>query len=133
MEKARKPQKNQIAFYCILSSLVYTVCLVVIKKFDLSITLGIMISLIPLITFILLIKRFIKNINLMDEVERSIQLEAAVWAFCLGLLSLMTLGLLDSVITLKKEYWGNVSFMIPSFYIFYFIGILISRRKYRQI
>ena len=133
MEKARKPQNNQIAFYCILSSLVYTVCLVVIKKFDLSITLGIMISLIPLITFILLIKRFIKNINLMDEVERSIQLEAAVWAFCLGLLSLMTLGLLDSVITLKKEYWGNVSFMIPSFYIFYFIGILISRRKYRQI
>jgi F0F1-type ATP synthase assembly protein I len=133
MEKARKPQNNQIAFYCILSSLVYTVCLVVIKKFDLSSTLGIMISLIPLVTFILLIKRFIKNINLMDEVERSIQLEAAVWAFCLGLLSLMTLGLLDSVITLKKEYWGNVSFMIPSFYIFYFIGILISRRKYRQI
>lgn len=133
MEKARKPQNNQIAFYCILSSLVYTVCLIVIKKFDLSSTLGIMISFIPLITFILFIKRFIKNINLMDEVERSIQLEATVWAFCLGLLSLMTIGLLDSVITLKKEYWGNVSFMIPSFYIFYFIGILISRRKYRQI
>jgi hypothetical protein len=133
MEKARKPQNNQIAFYCILSSLVYTVCLVVIKKFDLSSTLGIMISFIPLVTFILFIKKFIKNISLMDEVERSIQLEAAVWAFCLGLLSLMTLGLLDSVITLKKEYWGNVSFMIPSFYIFYFIGILISRRKYRQI
>ena len=92
-----------------------------------------MISFIPLVTFILFIKKFIKNISLMDEVERSIQLEAAVWAFCLGLLSLMTLGLLDSVITLKKEYWGNVSFMIPSFYIFYFIGILISRRKYRQI
>ena len=133
MEKARKPQNNQIAFYCILSSLVYTVCLIVIKKFDLSSALGIMISFIPLITFILFIKKFIKNISLMDEVERSIQLEAAVWAFCLGLLSLMTLGLLDSVITLKKEYWGNVSFMIPSFYIFYFIGILISRRKYRQI
>ena len=123
MEKARKPQNNQIAFYCILSSLVYTVCLIVIKKFDLSSALGIMISFIPLITFILFIKKFIKNISLMDEVERSIQLEAAVWAFCLGLLSLMTLGLLDSVITLKKEYWGNVSFMIPSFYIFYFIGI----------
>ena len=69
----------------------------------------------------------------MDEVERRIQLEASVWAFSLGLLLLMTVGLLDSVMALKKEYWGNISFIIPCFYIFYFIGILISRRKYKQI
>jgi len=133
MEKVQKPKNNQIGFYCILSSLIYTICLIVVKKFHPSATLGIMISFIPTITFILFIRSFIKNINLMDEVERRIQLEAAVWGFSLGLLLLMTFGLLDSVINLKKENWGNVSFIIPCFYIFYFVGILISRFKYKQI
>jgi hypothetical protein len=133
MEKIQKPKNNQIAFYSILSSLIYTICLIVIKKFETSITLGVIISFIPAITFILFIKSFIKNINLMDEVEKRIQLEATVWAFSLGFLLLMTIGLLDSVVILKKELWGIVSFIIPCFYIFYFIGILISRRKYKQI
>lgn len=133
MEKVQKPKNNQISIYCILSALVYTICLIVIKKFDPSKAVGVMISFIPLITFALFIKSFIKNINLMDEVERRIQLEAAVWGFSLGLLFLMTLGLLDSVVTLKKEHWGNISFIIPCFYVFYTFGILISRRKYKQI
>jgi len=133
MEKIQKPKNNQIALYSILWSLLYATCMIVIKKFDPSKTLGIMISFIPAITFVLFINRFIKNINLMDEVERRIQLEAAVWAFSLGLLLLMTLGLLDLVVTLKKEYWGNISFIIPGFFVFYAIGIVISRRKYNQL
>lgn len=133
MEKIQKPKNNQVAFYCILSSLIYTICLIVIKKLNPSMASGVMISFIPSITFIVFIKSFIKNINLMDEVEKRIQLEAAVWAFSLGLLLLMTIGLLDSVLILNKELWGNVSFIIPCFYIFYFVGILISRLKYKQI
>lgn len=71
--------------------------------------------------------------NLMDEVEKRIHLEATVWAFSLGLLLLMTLALLDSVTTLKKGNWGNVRFIIPCFFVFYAFGIIISRRKYSQL
>ncbi|MEJ7610585.1 MAG: hypothetical protein WKF88_05335 [Ferruginibacter sp.] len=65
----------------------------------------------------------------MDEVERRIQLEAVVWAFTLGLLLLMTLGLLDFVVILKKADWSYIH-LIPYFFTFYFLGIVISKRKY---
>ena len=83
-------------------------------------------KLICVFTFVL---NFIKSINAMDEVERRIQLEATVWGFSLGLLLLMTLGLLDFVVIIKKENWGYTH-LIPFFFVFYFIGIVISRRKY---
>jgi hypothetical protein len=65
----------------------------------------------------------------MDEHEVRIQLEAVVVAFALGLLMLMTLGLLDLVVTLKKEDW-SYRHVFPYFVIFYFIGLIISKRKY---
>ena len=133
MEKIQKPKNNQIAVYSILWSLLYAACMIAIKKLEPSETVGIIVSFIPAITFILFINRLIKNINLMDEVERRIQLEAVVWAFSLGLLLLMTLGLLDMVVTLKKEYWRNISFVIPCFFVFYAVGVVITRRKYNQL
>lgn len=72
---------------------------------------------------------FIKGIGAMDEVERRIQLEAAVWGFTLSILLVMTLGLLDLVVKLKKEDWGYTH-LIPYFFTFYFLGIFISKRKY---
>ena len=66
----------------------------------------------------------------MDEVERRIQLEATVIAFSLGLLLIMTLGLLDLVIILKREDWGY-RHLIPYLVLFYFAGVYISRKKYR--
>lgn len=133
MEKVQKPKNNKVSFYIILSSLVYAICLIVISKFNPSKAAGVMISFIPTIAFVVFIKSFIKSINLMDEVEKRIQLEATVWAFSLGLLLLMTLGLLNSVITFKKEYWENGSFIIAGFFIFHSVGIIITRRKYNQL
>ena len=85
--------------------------------------------ILPTITFGLFIYNYIKGVGAMDEVQRRIQLEAVVWAFSLGLLLLMTLGLLDFVVVLKKEDWGYTH-IIPYFFLFYFFGIFISRRKY---
>jgi hypothetical protein len=65
----------------------------------------------------------------MDEVQIRVQMEAVVIAFSLTLLTIMTLGLLDLVVTLKKEDWGY-RHLIPYFVIFYFIGLIISKRKY---
>lgn len=65
----------------------------------------------------------------MDEVQIKIQLEAVVIAFSLGLMLLMTLGLLDLFITLNKEDW-SYRHIVPLFATFYFIGLFMSKRKY---
>jgi len=129
MEKIKRTPGNKILFYGILWAVVYIVCLVIVKKLDPFKTLGVVLSFMPTITFVLFIYNFIKGVGSMDEVERRIQLEATVWGFTLGLLLLMTLGLLDLVISLNKEDWGY-RHLIPYFFVFYFFGIFISRRKY---
>jgi hypothetical protein len=129
MKKIKKPGSNRILFYAILWAVVYIGCLLILKKSDPPKTAGIIISFLPTLTFGLFIYNFIRGVGAMDEVERRIQLEAAVWGFSLGLLLLMTLGLLDFVLPLKKEDWGYTH-IIPYFFVFYFFGIFISRRKY---
>lgn len=56
-------------------------------------------------------------------------MEAVVLAFALALLTIMTLGLLDVAVDLKQEDWAY-RFLVPMFTAFYFIGLLISKRKY---
>ena len=129
MEKIKKSQGNTILLTGILWAVVYIASLIIIKKMEPSRTLGIILSFMPTITFVLFIYHYIKGVGSMDEVERRIQLEATVWAFSLGLLLLMTLGLLDLTVTLKKEDWGYTH-LIPYFFAFYFFGIFISKRKY---
>ena len=130
MEKMQNAKGNNIILYSLLWAVVYIICLVVIKNAELPKSAGVMLSFLPTITFVLFIYNFIKRIGSMDEVERRIQLEAIVWAFSLGLLLLMTRGLLDLVVTFKKGEWGYIDFIIPCFFAFYFLGILISKRKY---
>ena len=128
MEKITTPGKK-VLFYSILWAVTYIGCLVILKKLEPSKTPGVILSFMPTITFVLFIYNFIKAIDVMDEVERRIQLEAAVWGFSLGLLLMMTLGLLDLVVILNKEDWGY-RHLIPYFFVFYLFGIFISRRKY---
>jgi len=129
MEQIKKTSGNKIIFYAILWTVMYIGCLLIVKKLEPAKTLGIILSFMPTIAFVLFIYNYIKGVGSMDEVQRRIQLEATVWGFSLGILLLMTLGLLDHVITLKKEDWGY-TLLIPYFFAFYFLGIFISRRKY---
>ena len=71
----------------------------------------------------------IKGVSSMDEVQIRVQMEAVVIAFSLGLLMIMTLGLLDLVVILNKEDWGY-RHLVPYFALFYFLGLFISKRKY---
>ena len=129
MEKIKRSSGSKILFYGILWAVVYIACLLIVKEFEPSKTVGFILSFMPTITFVLFIYHFIKGVGSMDEVERRIQLEAAVWGFTLGLLLIMTLGLLDLVVTLNKEDWGY-RHLVPYFFVFYFFGIFISKRKY---
>ena len=116
-------------FFAGLWIITYTICLLTIKKASPDTTIGIVLSFIPVVTFGLFIYSIIKGVASMDEVQIRIQMEAVVIAFSLGLLTLMTLGLLDLVITIKKEDWGY-RHLVPYFALFYFIGLIVSKRKY---
>jgi hypothetical protein len=129
MEKNQKTSGNKVLFSGLLWALAYIGCLLILKKTEPSKAAGLILSFFPTITFALFIYFFIKAIGSMDEVERRIQLEATVWGFTLSLLLLMTLGLLDLVVTVNKEDWGY-RHLVPYFFLFYFFGIFISKRKY---
>lgn len=129
MDRSNKKPLSQAVFFAALWIIAFVVCLLVIKKSTPDRTTGIIISGIPALTFGLFIFSLIKAVASMDEVQIRIQMEAVVIAFSLGLLTLMTLGLLDLVIMLNKENW-SYRHLVPYFAVFYFIGLLISKRKY---
>jgi heme/copper-type cytochrome/quinol oxidase subunit 3 len=129
MDKSNKNQFGRVVFFAALWFAVYTVCFLTIKKGSPDKTLGIILALLPIVTFALFIYSIIRGVASMDEVHIRIQTEAVVIAFSLGLLTLMTLGLLDLVIEIKKEDWGH-RHLVPYFALFYFIGLIVSKRKY---
>jgi uncharacterized membrane protein len=129
MEKTNNKPFNRVVFFAVLWLIVYTACFLTIKKATPGTTTGIILSFLPVITFALFVYSIIKGVASMDEVQIRVQMEAVVIAFCLGILTLMTLGLLDFVVTIKKEDWGH-RHLVPYFFLFYFIGLLVSKRKY---
>ena len=130
MDKSKKTSNNKAAIFAVIWLVTYSISLLTIKKLSPDTTTGVILSLLPVVTFALFIYNFIKGAASMDEVQIRIHMEAAVIAFSLGLLMLMTLGLLDLVVTLNKEDWGY-RHLVPFFAIFYFMGLFISKRKYK--
>ena len=129
MEKIKITPFSKVVFFAVLWFVTYTICLFTIKKLSPDTVPGIILSLLPVITFALFVYSIIKGVTSMDEVQIRVQMEAAVIAFSLGLLMIMTLGLLDLVVALNKEDWGY-RHLVPYFAIFYFVGLIISKRKY---
>ncbi len=129
MNSESKKPFDRVIVFASLWAIAYIVCLFAIKKTTPETTLGLVLSFIPVITFGLFLYSMIKGAASMDEMQIRIQMEAVVIAFSLGLLTLMTLGLLDLVIVLNKEDFGY-RHLAAYFALFYFIGLFISRRKY---
>ena len=129
MKNFNSPSGQTILVAGLLWAITYISCLMAVKELEPSKTLGLFLSFLPVITFAYFIFQFIRGIKAMDELECTIQLEATVIAFTLALLLIMTLGLLDNVVTLKKEDW-SYRHLVPYLFLFYFLGLFISRRKY---
>ena len=129
MSKSKQVSKNSNVPYAILWALTYIICLLLLKKTSPPPALGLFLALLPIATFGLFIVKFSQEVASMDELAIRIYLEAAVIAFALCLLLMMTLGLLDLVIVLKKEDW-SYRHLVAYLAIFYFIGLFIAKRKY---
>ncbi len=72
----------------------------------------------------------IRCLRALDEMHQRIQLEALAIAFPLSILLIVSLGLLQRVITLPA---GDLSYrhVWPFLLAFYFVGLTIARRRYR--
>ncbi|MBK8111571.1 MAG: hypothetical protein IPO65_12885 [Saprospiraceae bacterium] len=129
MDKQKNHLGNRVTVYAIIWCLSYVGSLFVLKSYEVPKEAGIVLTIVTLLAFATFIYKYFRSIYFMDEVQIRVQMEAIVIAFSLGLILIMTLGLLDLVITLNMVNWGY-RYLIPYFFIFYFIGLFISKRKY---
>jgi hypothetical protein len=121
--------KKRMLIPVVIWVIVYVICRMVLKEAPAGNPLSIVLAVLPSIAFVWVVLSFIKNVSLMDELQRRIYLEASAIAFALCLLLIMTLGMLSLVITLNKEDW-DYRHLIPFMFLFYFVGLAITRKKY---
>jgi hypothetical protein len=129
MEKSKKHASARLPVYALVWVFSYIASLGALKMLSLPNEVEVMLTIIPVLAFALFLYTFYRYVHLMDEVQIKIRMEAAVFAFSLALVTVMTLGLLDFAIDLNKEDW-NYRFLAPMFMVFYLIGLAISKRKY---
>lgn len=129
MDKRRKHISHRVPVYAALWALSYIGSLLALTSFSLPAEAGVVLTIVTALAFALFMYKYYRSIFFMDEVQIKIQMEAVVFAFAMGLLLLMTLGLLDMFIILNKKDW-SYRHLLPLFIAFYFIGLFISKRKY---
>jgi hypothetical protein len=129
MAKTEKNRSRLILFSGIAWALSYMVCLLVVRKLHPPQAIGLSLSVIPAIGFGWFLYEYFKGIHQMDELERRIQLEATAVAFCLSLLLMMVLGLVQMVVELNPDDW-SYRHLVPFFFASYFLGLFRARRKY---
>lgn len=129
MNKKNNHLNDRVLIYAILWCLSYVGSLFAIKSLQIPIEASVVLTFISVLAFALFIYKFFRSIVFMDEVQVKIQMEAVVLAFALGLLLVMTLGLIDLFIVLNPEDW-SYRFLVPIFIAYYFLGLFIAKRKY---
>jgi hypothetical protein len=129
MKSRNNHLNDRVLIYAILWCLSYVGSLFAIKSLQIPIEASVVLTFISVLAFALFIYKFFRSIVFMDEVQIKIQMEAVVLAFALGLLLVMTLGLIDLFIVLNPEDW-SYRFLVPIFITFYFLGLFIAKRKY---
>ena len=128
MDLRRNHINQRVLVYAILWIASYTCSILTLKSFNLPVEVGLVLTIVTILAFSVFIYKYYRSIFFMDEVQIKIQMEAIVIAFSLGLMLLMTLGLLDLFITLNKDW--SYRHIVPLFATFYFTGLYISKRKY---
>jgi len=107
----------------------YLPVLYLLKHGGLDKQASVLLSVVPIITFIIFIYSYIKQMGTLDEVKQRIQFEAVVISFALALLLMMVLCLFDVAGLLSYDYFG-FAFLELYFMGFYFVGYFIAKQKY---
>lgn len=129
METRGNHVQNRVWVYAGIWVVSYVGSLFALKSMNIPTAAGIVLTVVTVLAFGLFVYKYYRSIFFMDEVNVKIHMEAAAIAFSLGLLLLMTLGLLDLFVDLSPEDW-SYRFLVPVLISFYLMGYFISTRKY---
>jgi hypothetical protein len=129
MEKSKKAVNLQSIIFALIYGATYLPAVWLLKHHVFGQPVSIIIAIVPVITFSVFIFKYIKAIAVMDEVKQRIQFEAVVIGFSLTAMLMMILFLL-SLCGMSSPGWLGYSYLLCYCWLFYFIGWLISIRKY---
>lgn len=129
MSNVNKKSSRGIVVSAAAWAVSYTVALWVLKKVEMAPALGAVCVALPVVGFVWFLFQYIRGVQQMDEVARRIQLEATAIAFCLSILMLMLLGLIDLLVTLNPNDWSP-RHLVPFCVAFYFAGLAWAKRRY---
>ena len=129
MERSKKSALQNSVIFALIYGATYLPAVWLLKHRVFGQPVSIIIGIVPIITFSIFIFKYIKAIAVMDEVKQRIQFEAVVIGFSLTAMLMMTLFLL-SLCGISSSAWFGYSYLLCYCWLFYFIGWLISIRKY---
>ncbi len=129
MESTVKKNQRWTLISAIVWALSYLAFVFIIKRFEPPMGIGIIFTGILTMGFAWFLYNYIRRLSGLDEVQRSIQLEATAIAFCLSVLITMVLGILDMVVALDNDNW-NLQELVAFFFLSYAGGLLWARKKY---
>ncbi len=129
MEQSKKKVHQHSIIFALIYGATYLPATWLLKHRVFGQPVSIMIAIVPIITFSLFIFKYIKAFTVMDEVKQRIQLEAVVIGFSLTAMLAMILFLL-SLCGVSNPGWFGYGELVGWCWVFYFIGWLISKKKY---
>ena len=126
--------KEKMSLFSVLWALIFAVCFTIsvyyLSKYSIAVPISLLIISVNVLVFGTYTAKFIQSIKLLDEVQIRIQLEAVTIAFALSLLLVMVLGLASLVENFGLDNFSYL-YVFPLFFLFYLIGLFISKRKYK--
>jgi hypothetical protein len=129
MEQSKKTLNQQSIISALIYGVTYVPAAWLLKHHVFSRPVSIIIAIVPVITFAVFIFKYIKAFSAMDEVKQRMQFEAVVIGFALTALLAMVLFLL-SLCGISNADWFGYGELLGYCWLFYFIGWLISVKKY---
>ena len=126
--------KKKVNLKNVTWALIFAICFPVsvycLSKYALTTPITLLIITLNALIFGVFASKQIQSVKSLDEVQMRIQLEAVAIAFVLSLLLVMVLGMLGIIKNLGLDRISYL-YVFPLFFLFYFIGLFISKRKYR--
>lgn len=129
MEQSKKTLKRRSVIFSLIYGATYLPAVWLLKHRVFGQPVSIIIGIVPVIFFSIFILKYIKAFSVMDEVKQRVQFEAVVIGFSLTAMLIMILFLL-SLCGVSNPGWFGYAQLVCYCWLFYFVGWLISIRKY---
>jgi hypothetical protein len=129
MQSAKKTLNQQSVIFALIYGATYLPAVWLLKHQVFGQPVSLMIATVPVIAFSVFIFKYIKAFSAMDEVKQRVQFEAVVIGFALTALLMMVLFLLN-LCGISNPGWFGYAQLVCYCWLFYFIGWLISMKKY---